>query len=103
MKRTLEPELMDDPEQALAYARADFEKENPGFIDRSREYFPDFTEGHTLDVGCGPGDIPVRFARALPLCRITGVDASEPMIGLAGAAVEQAGGGWKAPLCLGRT
>ena len=91
MKRTLEPELMDDPEQALAYARADFEKENQGFIDRFREYFPEFTEGHILDVGCGPGDIPVRLARALPLCRITGVDASEPMIGLAGVAVKQAG------------
>ena len=91
MKRTLEPELMDDPEQALAYARADFEKENQGFIDRFREYFPEFIEGHILDLGCGPGDIPVRFARALPLCRITGVDASEPMIGLAGVAVKQAG------------
>ena len=82
---------MDDPEQALVYARADFEKENQGFIDRFREYFPEFTEGHVLDMGCGPGDIPVRFARALPSCRITGVDASEPMIGLAGVAVKQAG------------
>jgi 2-polyprenyl-3-methyl-5-hydroxy-6-metoxy-1,4-benzoquinol methylase len=91
MKRTLEPELMDDPEQARAYARADFEKENQGFIDRFREYFPEFTEGHILDVGCGPGDIPVRLARALPRCRITGIDASEPMIGLAGVAVKQAG------------
>ena len=91
MKRTLEPELMDDPEQALAYARADFERENQGFVDRFRKYFPEFTEGHIVDLGCGPGDIPVRFARALPLCRITGVDASEPMIGLAGAAVKQAG------------
>jgi len=91
MKRALEPELMDDPEQVQAYAGADFEKENQGFIDRFLEYFPDFTEGHILDLGCGPGDIPVRFARALPRCRITGVDASEPMIGLAGAAVKQAG------------
>ena len=91
MPRVLEPELMDDPEQALAYARADFEKENQGFVDRFREYFPDFIEGHILDLGCGPGDIPVRFARALPSCRITGVDASEPMIGLAGVAVKQAG------------
>lgn len=91
MPRVLEPELMDDPEQALAYARADFEKENQGFVDRFREYFPEFTEGHILDLGCGPGDIPVRFARALPACRITGVDASEPMIGLAGVAVKQAG------------
>jgi 2-polyprenyl-3-methyl-5-hydroxy-6-metoxy-1,4-benzoquinol methylase len=91
MKRTLEPELMDDSEQALAYAQADFEKENQGFIDRFREYFPEFIEGHILDLGCGPGDIPVRFARSLPRCRITGVDASEPMIGLAGVAVKQAG------------
>lgn len=82
---------MDDPEQALVYVRADFEEENQGFIDRFREYFPEFTEGHVLDLGCGPGDIPVRFARALPSCRITGIDASEPMIGLAGVAVKQAG------------
>jgi 2-polyprenyl-3-methyl-5-hydroxy-6-metoxy-1,4-benzoquinol methylase len=82
---------MDDPEQALVYARADFEEENQGFIDRFREYFPEFTEGHVLDLGCGPGDIPVRFARALPSCRITGIDASEPMIGLAGMAAKQAG------------
>jgi 2-polyprenyl-3-methyl-5-hydroxy-6-metoxy-1,4-benzoquinol methylase len=88
--RVLEPELMDDPEQALAYARADFEKENQGFVDRFREYFPEFTEGHILDLGCGPGDIPIRFAQALPVCRITGVDASEPMIGLAGVAAKQA-------------
>lgn len=91
MPRVLEPELMDDPEQALVYAQADFEKENQGFVDRFREYFPEFTEGHILDLGCGPGDIPVRFAGALPSCRITGVDASEPMIGLAGVAVKQAG------------
>ena len=91
MPRVLEPELMDDPAQALVYARADFEKENQGFIDRFREYYPEFTEGHILDLGCGPGDIPVRFARTLPSCRITAVDASEPMIGLAGAAVKQAG------------
>ena len=82
---------MDDPEQALAYARADFEQENQGFVDRFREYFPEFTEGHILDLGCGPGDIPARLARALPLCRITGIDASKPMIGLADTAVKQAG------------
>jgi cyclopropane fatty-acyl-phospholipid synthase-like methyltransferase len=91
MDRTLEPELMDDPQQALAYARADFEKENQGFVDLFREYFPDFSEGHVLDLGCGPGDIPIRFAQEFPSCRITGVDASEPMIGLAGVAVKHAG------------
>ena len=91
MPRVLEPELMEDPAQVQAYAAADFSQENQGFVDRFHEYFPEFTEGHILDLGCGPGDIPVRFARALPACRITGVDASEPMIGLAGVAMKQAG------------
>ena len=91
MPRVLEPELMSDPEQALVYAQADFEKENQGFVDRFRENYPNFSEGHVLDLGCGPGDIPVRFARAFPACRITGVDASEPMIALAGVAAKQAG------------
>ena len=91
MDRTLEPELMDDPEQALIYARADFEQENQGFVDRFREYFPDFSEGHVFDLGCGPGDIHIRFAREFPSCRITGVDASAPMLRLAEDAVQQAG------------
>jgi ubiquinone/menaquinone biosynthesis C-methylase UbiE len=91
MDRTLEPELMDDAEQALIYARADFEQENQGFIDRFREYFPDFSEGHVFDLGCGPGDIPIRFARVFPSCLITGVDGSGPMLRLAEDAVQQAG------------
>ena len=91
MDRILEPELMDDPEQARAYAQADFEKENQGFVDRFREYFPDFSDGHALDLGCGPGDIPIRFAQAIPACRITGVDASAPMVRLAEEAVQKAG------------
>ncbi|MEI8014811.1 MAG: class I SAM-dependent methyltransferase [Nitrospiraceae bacterium] len=91
MDRTLEPELMEDPAQVRAYAAADFSQENQGFVDRFRGYFPDFFEGHILDLGCGPGDIPVRFARALPSCRITAVDASEPMIQLAEETVREAG------------
>lgn len=91
MPRVLERELMDDPEQAQAYAAADFSQENQGFVDRFREYFPDFSEGHVIDLGCGPGDIPIRFARTLPGCRITGIDASAPMVQLAEQAVRQAG------------
>jgi 2-polyprenyl-3-methyl-5-hydroxy-6-metoxy-1,4-benzoquinol methylase len=90
MPRVLEPELMDDPEQALVYARADFEQENLGFVDLFCEYFPEFTEGHIVDLGCGPGDIPVRLVQALPSCRITGVDASGPMIALAVETVKEA-------------
>jgi cyclopropane fatty-acyl-phospholipid synthase-like methyltransferase len=91
MPRVLEPELMEDEEQCVAYAQADFEEENQGFVDRFREYFPDLTAGHVLDLGCGPGDIPIRFVRALSGCRVTGVDASPTMIRLAEEAVRQAG------------
>lgn len=91
MERVLEPELMDDPEQAAAYAKADFEEENQGFVKRFIECYPDFTEGHVLDLGCGPADIPIRFVKALPKCRVTAVDASPPMIKLAEEAVGKAG------------
>jgi 2-polyprenyl-3-methyl-5-hydroxy-6-metoxy-1,4-benzoquinol methylase len=91
MDRVLEPELMVDEGQVLAYANADFAEENQGFVERFREYFPDFREGHILDLGCGPGDIPIRLAQALPSCRVTGVDASGPMIHLAERAAAQAG------------
>jgi len=70
MKRVLEPELMDDAAQARAYAKADFAEENQGFVDRFREYFPDWAGGHVVDLGCGPGDIPIRFLRSFPDARV---------------------------------
>src|SRR2546427_7085720 len=91
MERVLEPELMDDHAQALAYSRADFEEENQGFVDRFAEFYPEFKAGHVLDLGCGPADIPIRLARTLPECRITGVDGSPPMIGLGLEAIRVAG------------
>ncbi len=91
MERVLEPELMDDPEQALVYSRADFEEENQGFVDRFVECYPEFKIGHVLDLGCGPADIPIRLARKLPECRITGVDGSAPMIAIGLETIRAAG------------
>ena len=91
MDRIPEPELMDDPKQAEAYARADFEAENLGFIERFKEYFPEFSQGTVLDLGCGPGDIPIRFAKFYPACQVIGIDASTPMIQLGEQAVKEAG------------
>lgn len=91
MNRILEPELMDDPAQAEAYARADFAEENQGFVDRFKEYFPDFSQGKVLDLGCGPADIPIRFAKLYPSCQVIGIDASAPMIQLGEQAVKEAG------------
>ena len=91
MDRVLEPELMDDPEQAASYAAADFSEENQGFVQRFEEYFPGFSSGRVLDCGCGPADIPIRFAGRYPACHLTAVDASMPMITLAEQAVARAG------------
>jgi len=91
MERVLEPEIMDDPAQARAYAEADFAEENQAFVDLFRRYFPELIEGHLVDLGCGPADIPIRLARALARCRITAVDASAPMIEIGRMAVDRAG------------
>ncbi|WP_020561438.1 class I SAM-dependent methyltransferase [Methylosarcina fibrata] len=81
MERQLEPELMEDPDQVEAYARADFSVPHNDFIERIRSFVgrPDFN-GSALDLGCGPGDVTFRFARAFPSCRIDAVDGSRPMI-----------------------
>jgi 2-polyprenyl-3-methyl-5-hydroxy-6-metoxy-1,4-benzoquinol methylase len=91
MERVLEPEVMDDPEQVLAYAEADFEEENQGFVDKFFTMYPDLESPHIVDLGCGPGDIPIRVARRHAACRVTGIDASQPMIAYAEQAVQKAG------------
>jgi 2-polyprenyl-3-methyl-5-hydroxy-6-metoxy-1,4-benzoquinol methylase len=86
MQRIPEAELMDEPGQALAYARADFSEPHNHFVALFRERFADTRPGNSvLDLGCGPGDICRRFARAFPDCRIHAVDASESMLALARA------------------
>lgn len=90
MKRILEPEIMDDEAQAIAYAQADFSASNQMFVERLLEDYS-ATLKNVLDIGCGPGDIPVRLARAKPSIEITAVDASEPMVRLARRAVRKAG------------
>lgn len=89
MERILEPELMDDEPQSIAYAQADFSASNQLFVD---SLIRDF-RGHlrtAVDIGCGPGDVVVRLARAVPDVRITAIDGSAPMIALAQAAVRTA-------------
>jgi cyclopropane fatty-acyl-phospholipid synthase-like methyltransferase len=90
MRRIPEPELMDDPAQALAYAQADFSEPHDRFVDLFIERFGSEIRGKVLDLGCGPGDICRRFARALVGCRVEGLDASPAMLELALADTEAA-------------
>jgi ubiquinone/menaquinone biosynthesis C-methylase UbiE len=81
MDRQTEPELMEDPEQVKAYAEADFSVPHQQFIDRLRDFIndPNFN-GRALDLGCGPCDISMRFAKAFPFSRIDAVDGSRAML-----------------------
>lgn len=81
MQRIPEPELMNDPAQAAAYAAADFAEPHNMFVEKFREVFPGVeVTGKVLDLGCGPADISIRFARTFPECQIDGVDGASAML-----------------------
>lgn len=83
MDRIPEPELMNNPAQALAYARADFSEPHNKFIEQFRSCFPHWTgQGHVLDLGCGPGDICQRFARVYSQIQLHGVDGAPAMLNI---------------------
>ena len=90
MDRILEPELMEEEEQGQAYAQADFSGPNKQFLDLFAAKFPDFSgSGRVLDLGCGPADILVRFARRYPQCECVGIDGAEAMLTPGRRVIEQ--------------
>lgn len=92
MERIPEPELMLDEDQALAYASADFQEPHDRFIALLRERCSPLAErGRALDLGCGPGDVTLRFAGAFPGWSVDGVDGSPAMLALAREAAERRG------------
>src|SRR5713101_5123047 len=91
MERIPECELMDEQDQAAAYAAADWSESHgkiPGYF---RERFPDFAGGHVVDLGCGPADVTIRFAKAFPGVTILGVDGSDAMLSFGRSAVRREG------------
>lgn len=85
LKRRPEPELMDSEVQTLAYADADFEEANSLFTQSFTDFFTSLpASGRMADLGCGPGDIAIRMARAFPGWSVTGLDAGENMLKRAG-------------------
>lgn len=98
MKRRPETELMDGAEQAQAYAQADFSEANSLFIDLLGRLGPGPLHGaRALDLGCGPGDIVIRFLRAYPHATCDALDGSEAMLAHARAALDKLPG--VAPRC----
>jgi len=82
-ERVPEPELMTDPEQAAAYSAADFAEAHQRLVDAFVDRFPELRDDRDLtllDLGCGPADVTVRLARALPWATLVGVDGSAAML-----------------------
>jgi ubiquinone/menaquinone biosynthesis C-methylase UbiE len=80
MQRIPEDELMEDAEQALAYANADFDEPHSMFIRLFQQRFGEYLDGRVIDLGCGTADITVRFAKGYPHCLLDGIDGSRNML-----------------------
>ena len=77
MQRVLEPEVMDTSEEAAAYAAMDHAEVNAAFVERLFELG---ASGHMLDIGTGPGQIPLAICERDAAARVTGVDLAEHML-----------------------
>ena len=94
MQRQPEPELMGAAEQAAAYAQADFSAPHQFLVDQISRLLPQLpATARVLDLGCGPADVTVRFARAFPGWHIDGVDGAPAMLELGREQVAAAGFG----------
>ncbi len=84
MRRIPEPELMAEDGQAQAYAAADFAEAHESYVRLFVGIFPNRPRTATvLDLGCGPADVTIRFARANPGYVIHAVDGSAAMLNYA--------------------
>jgi len=84
MNRTLEPEVMDTPDDAIGYDAMDHSGPNRAFVDRLKSLG---AHGKMIDLGTGPGHIPILLAQALPAAakpEIIAVDLSRHMLAIAG-------------------
>ena len=89
MKRILEPEVMDTCEEAEAYDAMDHTAVNIAFVERVVELGAN--QGHFLDLGTGPAQIPILLAQRCLKIRITGIDLSVNMLTLGEQHVAEAG------------
>jgi len=75
--RVLEPEVMDTAEEAFSYDAMDHSTPNAAFVRRLSELG---AYGRVLDIGCGPGHIPVLLCETLPEVHVVGVDLADHML-----------------------
>ena len=88
LPRVLEPEVMDATEESAAYAAMDHSGPNEAFVERLQALG---AAGRMLDLGTGPGDIPLLVCERIEGALIVAVDQAESMLALARSRVEAQG------------
>lgn len=94
MERQLEPEVMDTPEEALAYDAMDHAEVNRIFVDDLLTAFADAgrePQGEFLDLGTGTALIPIELCGRNDAVQVMAVDLSIHMLELARNNIEIAG------------
>jgi ubiquinone/menaquinone biosynthesis C-methylase UbiE len=76
----LEPEAMDTPEEARDYDEMDHAAVNARFVADFLAVHGACRGGEVLDVGSGPGRIPIALCRADPAARVLAIDLAEAML-----------------------
>lgn len=88
MQRELEPEWMDDPQEASCYDDMNHSSANQNFVD---DLLAGGTVGNDiLDMGTGTAQIPILLCERLPSCRVMAIDAAVSMLELALYNIEMA-------------
>jgi ubiquinone/menaquinone biosynthesis C-methylase UbiE len=77
MQRVLEPEVMDTAEDAATYDAMDHSSVNDSFIARLKTLG---VNGLCLDIGCGPGHIPLQLVTECPNVDVVALDLSKNML-----------------------
>ena len=77
MKRVLEPEVMDTAEEADGYDEMDHSGPNRALVERLLELG---VHGRVLDIGTGPGHIPLLLCDRVAEVRVVGVDLAATML-----------------------
>ncbi|TGL65621.1 class I SAM-dependent methyltransferase [Leptospira jelokensis] len=79
--RIPEPELMEEPNQVVSYANADFESAHSMIMNLFQNRLPlKFSPHSVLDLGSGPGDMSSRLFQMFPNANFTFLDGSKLML-----------------------
>ena len=80
MDRVLEAEVMESPEEAISYDAMDHSEPNEAFVQRLVDLG---AHGHMLDIGTGPGHIPLMVCEKIEGATVFGLDMSREMLNIA--------------------